>query len=169
MPTPCLSLQTRHGSKSHLLSVSYFSFLFVLDSRYSVRNCTQISFFMIKFCAFLIFSDRGGLQSLGKTTVRPPKPVAIPSLRKEHAGHDPTISLVPSGGGGWGTANSSKEKTRSSSPALERPKAEPVASTTSSATSSNQSLNDTPAKRNWAAVSSPEPAGAKKGLYSFSL
>eukprot|EP00117_Sycon_ciliatum_P046163 scpid5393/ scgid4265/ Protein PRRC2A; HLA-B-associated transcript 2; Proline-rich and coiled-coil-containing protein 2A len=107
--------------------------------------------------------NRHGLQSLGKVPLRPPKPVAIPSLRKEHQGHDPTVSLVPSGGGGWGTANQTKDKTSSTSSA-ERVNPEPSPSSTPSTTQTvSQAGGDPPTKRNWASVSSPEPPAPSRG------
>ena len=45
-----------------------------------------------------------GMQSLGKVSAssrRIPAPASLPSLRSENAGNDPTINLVPTGGGGW--------------------------------------------------------------------
>ncbi|XP_063683056.1 protein PRRC2C-like [Bolinopsis microptera] len=52
-----------------------------------------------------------GLQSLGKvgvSTRRLPRPAVCSSLKKENAGNDPNVALVP-GGGGWG---SKKESTQ---------------------------------------------------------
>ena len=44
-----------------------------------------------------------GLQSLGKVSSaarRMPPPANLPSLKSEHSGNDPSISLVPAGGSG---------------------------------------------------------------------
>ena len=59
---------------------------------------------------------RHGLQSLGKVGAsrRIPPPANLPSLKSENSGNDPTVSLVPSGGGGWGSA---KEKPSETPPA----------------------------------------------------
>ena len=46
-----------------------------------------------------------GLQSLGKvgvSTRRLPRPAVCSSLKKQNAGNDPNVALVP-GGGGWGS------------------------------------------------------------------
>ncbi|EFJ42577.1 hypothetical protein VOLCADRAFT_119389, partial [Volvox carteri f. nagariensis] len=54
--------------------------------------------------------NRNGMLVLSKRTTRAvsgakvvvPKPVNLPSLKKEHAGNDPTTQLVPAGAGaGW--------------------------------------------------------------------
>ena len=53
-----------------------------------------------------------GLQSLGKvaaTSRRIPGPASLPSLRSKNAGNDPTVNLVPSGGGGWKNTKDNKE------------------------------------------------------------
>ncbi|CAB0008675.1 unnamed protein product, partial [Nesidiocoris tenuis] len=46
---------------------------------------------------------RHGMQTLGKVTTPRRPPANLPSLKAEHSGSDPSVSLVPSGGTGWGT------------------------------------------------------------------
>ena len=60
--------------------------------------------------AFTASSGRHGLQSLGKVggVRRMPPPANLPSLRSENSGNDPTVSLVPTGGAGWGGAEKSE-------------------------------------------------------------
>lgn len=83
---------------------------------------------------------RHGLQSLGKVGAsrRIPPPANLPSLKSENSGNDPTVSLVPSGGGGWGSA---KEKPSETTPAAAS-QAAPPSSTPSqtNAPSSQQPL-----------------------------
>ena len=46
------------------------------------------------------------MQSIGKVgsnARRLPPPAHLPSMRKENAGNDPSIALVPAGGAGWGS------------------------------------------------------------------
>lgn len=44
-----------------------------------------------------------GMQSLGKVPSARRPPANLPSLKSEHSGNDPAVSLVPSGGTGWGS------------------------------------------------------------------
>ena len=44
-----------------------------------------------------------GMQSLGKVPSARRPTANLPSLKSEHSGNDPAISLLPSGGTGWGS------------------------------------------------------------------
>lgn len=76
----------------------------------------------------ILGATRHGLQSLGKigSSRRIPPPANLPSLKSENSGNDPTVSLVPSGGGGWGSA---KEKSESSTPQNSSPSTTPAPQT----------------------------------------
>lgn len=79
--------------------VSYLAFL-------PKPNCERVW-----VCA-LSAAPKHGLQSLGKVGAgrRMPPPVNLPSLKSENSGNNPNISLVPSGGQGWGSAGKEKGK-----------------------------------------------------------
>lgn len=56
------------------------------------------------------------MQSLGKVPSTRRAPVNLPSLKSEHSGSDPTVSLVPTGGTGWGSKASDAPPITSTSP-----------------------------------------------------
>lgn len=51
------------------------------------------------------------MQSLGKVPSARRAPVNLPSLKSEHSGNDTAVSLVPSGGAGWGKQDSNTPPT----------------------------------------------------------
>lgn len=48
-----------------------------------------------------------GMQSLGKVPSARRPPANLPSLKSEHSGSDPAVSLVPTGGSGWAATKDS--------------------------------------------------------------
>lgn len=53
------------------------------------------------------------MQSLGKVPSARRAPVNLPSLKSEHSGTDTAVSLVPSGGAGWGKQDATSTPTTS--------------------------------------------------------
>ncbi|KAF5307353.1 hypothetical protein FQR65_LT07070 [Abscondita terminalis] len=52
-----------------------------------------------------------GMQSLGKVPTARRPPANLPSLKSEHTGSDAAVSLVPSGGAGWGKQDQNSPST----------------------------------------------------------
>jgi hypothetical protein len=61
------------------------------------------------------------------TTVKPPskvaapKPINLPSLRSENMGFDPSVSIIPAGGAGWGSGAKPSEESPREQPAPTQP------------------------------------------------
>lgn len=79
-----------------------------------------------RYSGMLVLQKRTRTGPVGKLAV--PKPVNLPSIKKEHAGNDPTTQLVPagSGTGGW---NKPEEAPAVSQPEISRPAALTAGST----------------------------------------
>ncbi|XP_025111993.1 protein PRRC2A-like isoform X2 [Pomacea canaliculata] len=96
-----------------------------------------------------------GLQSLGKVSSaarRMPPPANLPSLKSEHSGNDPSISLVPSGGSGWASKEKEKEATGTQQPVSQPQPVVPVQSTQSTAKNNTPSGGTGTGVRSWSSV-----------------
>lgn len=58
------------------------------------------------------------MQSLGKVPTARRPPANLPSLKSEHTGSDSAVSLVPSGGAGWGKQEQNPSTSTTSTPVI---------------------------------------------------
>ncbi|KAK5649329.1 hypothetical protein RI129_000358 [Pyrocoelia pectoralis] len=110
-----------------------------------------------------------GMQSLGKVPTARRPPANLPSIKSEHTGSDAAVSLVPSGGVGWGKQDQNSPSTNvpsvstvtvTTSPPLVQQNAPPVnTSATNSIPSSNKthitsSATPVTSDKSWSSVMS---------------
>lgn len=99
-----------------------------LYKAYSVSTSSLLSFTLSEFCFLHSKGEHSetqqqknpiprkhGMQSLGKVPTARRPPANLPSLKSEHTGSDTAVSLVPSGGAGWGKQDSSPSTSTTSS------------------------------------------------------
>uniref|UniRef100_A0A0A9ZFT9 Protein PRRC2A n=1 Tax=Lygus hesperus TaxID=30085 RepID=A0A0A9ZFT9_LYGHE len=71
-----------------------------------------------------------GMQPLGKVPSARRPPANLPSLKSEHSGNDPSVSLVPSGGTGWGSKPGETGPSPASQPTSQATTPTPVSTVT---------------------------------------
>lgn len=92
---------------------------------------------------------RHGMQSLGKVPNARRAPANLPSLKSEHSGNDPAVSLVPSGGTGWGskpgeTNPPSTQSTTSTTPTTQTAPVLSVSTTTATVITTTTTTTSSP-------------------------
>jgi hypothetical protein len=57
----------------------------------------------------LVLGRGGRGKTAGPVRLNAPKPLSLPSLKKENRGFDPTVAVVPTGSAGWGQPTGDSE------------------------------------------------------------